>query len=50
MLDRFRPRSDPIAVEVAKSALEITNAQTVVDQVCVSDIVKNYILSIIHAP
>ena len=50
MLDRFRQRSDPIAVEAVASALEIANAQTVVDQVRVSDIVKNYILSIIHAP
>ena len=50
MLDRFRQRSDPIAVEAAASALEIANAQTVVYQVRVSDIVKNYILSIIHAP
>lgn len=44
MLDRFRQRSDPIAVEAAASALEIANAQTVVYQVRVSDIVKNYIL------
>ena len=50
MLDRFRQRSDPIAVEAAASALEIANAQTVVYQARVSDIVKNYILSIIHAP
>ena len=50
MLDRFRQRSDPIAVEAAASALEIANAQTAVDQVRVSDIAKNYNLSIIHAP
>lgn len=50
MLDRSRKRSDPIEVEAVASALEIANAQTAVDQVRVSDIAKNYILSIIHAP
>ena len=32
MLDRFRQRSDPIAVEAAASALEIANAQTLISR------------------
>jgi len=49
MLDRFRPQSDPIEVEAVASALKIANAQTAIDQVRVSDIAKNFILSIIQA-
>jgi len=49
MLDRFRLQTEPIELKAVASALEITNAQTAVDRVQVSDIVKSYILSLIGA-